>query len=109
MSAPVHTPGALGSSPLNAAVSDAGTNPVFEATARRATDPADELGTLDCYTRRCDVVGMVAIDYRDEMQAAVELMPLGTARFHMEGLLGTIDRALEAKAAFDTAGQAVTR
>lgn len=70
------------------------------------TYTAPDLGTLDCYTRRCDVVGMAAIDYRDELAAAVDLMPAGTARFHLEGLLGTIDRALEAKAAFDAARQA---
>lgn len=102
-------PRALGSSPLHTTPSDAGGNPLFAATPRRATDPADELGTLDCYTRRCDVVGMVAIDYRDELRAAVDLMPAGTARFHLEGLLLGIDRALEAKAAFDAARQEVTR
>lgn len=106
MSAPVHTPGALGSSPLTAALSDAGGNQLFAATPRRATDPADELGTLEYLNRKRDSVGHVAIEYRAELAAAINPTPQNVDRWHLESLLYFIDRAIEAEAAFRAACQA---
>lgn len=42
---------------------------------------------------RSDVIGMIAIGYRDDLQAAVDLMPDGPPRWHLAALLDSIDHA----------------
>lgn len=69
---------------------------------------AAELGTLDCLTRRRDVVGMVAIDYRDALRAVAERLPVDDeGRMRLDTLLFAIGRAVEAEAAFRAECQAV--
>jgi len=69
-----------------------------------------ELGTLDCLTQRRDVVAMVAIDYRDELQAIAERLPVDDeGRMRLDTLLFAIGRAVEAEAAFRAECQAVAR
>ena len=42
------------------------------------------LGTLDCLTRRRDVVAMVAIDYRDALRAVAErLLSIRASERHL--------------------------
>ena len=66
------------------------------------------LGTLDCLNRRRDVVGSIAVGYRDDLQAAVELLPADDPRrWHLEALLSSIGQVVEAEAAFRAECQAV--
>lgn len=67
----------------------------------------DGLGTLDYLNRKRDAVGHVATEYRDELAAAINLMPQDVDRWHLESLLHFIDRAVEAEVAFHAACQAV--
>ena len=106
MSQPTTT---LGSSPLSAAhLDDAGGNPLFVATPRRATSPAADLGSLACLDARRDVVAMVAIDYREELQAVADRLPVDDeGRMRLDTLLMVIGHAVEAEAAFRAECQAV--
>ena len=62
---------------------------------------AAELGTLDCLDARRAVVGMVAIDYRDELRAVAERLPVDDeGRMRLDTLLLVIGQAVEAEAAF---------
>lgn len=98
----------LGSSPLGADHPDDGGNPLFVATPRRAMGAAAELGTLACLDARRAVVAMVAIDYRDELQAVAERLPVDDeGRMRLDTLLFAIGQAVEAEAAFRAECQAV--
>lgn len=69
---------------------------------------AAELGTLDCLTRRREVVAMVAIDYRDALRAVAERLPVDDeGRSRLDTLLLVIGQAVEAEAAFRAECQAV--
>ena len=60
-----------------------------------------ELGTLECLTERRDVVAMVAVDYRDALQAVADRLPVDEeGRSRLDTLLLVIGQAVEAEAAF---------
>ncbi|MHA6511326.1 hypothetical protein [Tessaracoccus sp. Z1128] len=71
---------------------------------------AAELGTLDCLNRRRDVVAMVAVDYRDALQAVADRLPVDDeGRMRLDSLLFAIGQAVEAESAFRVEVEAVAR